>query len=110
MLSDKSDTIQRWQDQLQGPLKVVLLQTPDRRSDGLKSFMDALLRQTSKVEVLIERGEKEDLPAILLSNMWRYHMIPDGTELTPFLDLLSNLDHGDANITAETRRKIDSVL
>jgi len=109
MLSDKTDIIQRWQDQLQGPLKVGLLQTPDKRSDDFKSFMNELLGLTSKVELTVEQGGKEDIPAILLSDLWRYHMIPHGTELKPFLDHLLNLDRGETNITGESMSKIERV-
>jgi hypothetical protein len=46
-----------------------------------------LSRLAPKIQVIPAQGEGEGMPALLLGNAWRYHLVPAGAELKPFLEL-----------------------
>jgi len=81
------ETIREWDKRLLKPLSIRLQQTADRRSGPFREFGEMLSRLASKVQIVPEIGERDELPALLLGKAWQYHLVPAGAELIPFLDL-----------------------
>jgi hypothetical protein len=69
--------------------------------------MDEFIRDFSSLAPMIaikeETGNDGDLPGIYIGDSWRFHFVPEGTELDPFLDLLSAVDTGTADIRDDIR-------
>ncbi len=81
--------IRKWHDTLKGNVKIHLFLTGDPRSDDFSVFADRFAALAPKVQVLKENSDTMELPAILIGKNIRYHALPSGKEVEPFLDALS---------------------
>lgn len=69
-----------------GSVAVRLIAGDDPRSGKFREFASSLVDLAPGVRV--DRRRDASLPAILIGRSWRYHLVPGGAELAPFLDLL----------------------
>ena len=84
------EQIRRWGDRLKGEVVLRLIRTPDDRTARLESFCDALARAVPSVKVIRQKGEEDELlPALRAGDRCAFHAVPEGTELGPFLELLT---------------------
>ena len=85
MTPEEEKRIKEWHTVLSGPVAITLEVTEDRRSTDLARFCDELAEIAPAIRVTKEVSETEVAPAIHVSPRLRYHAIPLGHELEPFL-------------------------
>jgi hypothetical protein len=85
MTPEEEKQIMQWDRALDHDVQVHLITTKDERSALLADFCDDLQAVSSNVKVLREEGVNKDLPAIRIHKRLRYHAVPLGRELMPFL-------------------------
>ena len=84
--------IRKWHDSLSGEIMLTLLLTEDKRSEAFTVFCDQLSGLASQVHITKKKSDDEQKPAIQLGANIRYHAIPGGKELQPFLEMLTLLN------------------
>jgi hypothetical protein len=99
----EKERLRIWGKGLSGDIEIRFLATQDTRSQALSKFCADLARFASKVRVLREEGEPHEMPAVWIGSGLRYHGVPLGTELGPFLEALSDSDQGAACIPRSVR-------
>lgn len=67
------------------------------------------MRIAPKIRVTEEEGEAKEPPAIQIGHAMRYHAIPLGTELEPFLKALSVLDKRFSRIPVSIRNHLEKI-
>lgn len=86
--------IRSWGERLDRPLSIRLLTTGDSRTSDFVAFCEELQELVPKLQISRQAGAVTDFPALQAGDGWSYHALPCGTELPPFLELLSMLDGG----------------
>jgi thiol-disulfide isomerase/thioredoxin len=86
--------IEHWNDALSKAVTIRLVATQDSRGNLLSDFCDRLLAAAPKVACVKEEGTEKDLPALVVSPRIRYHAVPLGRELRPFLSALEEPANG----------------
>lgn len=88
MEAEAAERIRRWNDELSQSVSVRLIRSHDKRDLALEAFLVALASLAHNVDFSAEESSEGELPAILLGNSVRWHAIPEGGELMPFLRIL----------------------
>ncbi|MBW1697037.1 MAG: thioredoxin family protein [Deltaproteobacteria bacterium] len=83
--------IRRWNDELAHGIEIGLQFTNDRRSAAFKRFGEEISHLAPKVRIQKIHTDSDRLPAIQIGKNIRYHAVPLGRELEPFLATLSLL-------------------
>ena len=84
--------IRRWHEKLSGEIMLTLIITEDKRSEAFTEFCDQLSALASQVHITKKKSDTEQKPAIQVGPNIRYQAIPEGKELTPFLEMLTLLE------------------
>jgi hypothetical protein len=92
MTSQEEKQIRNWNSELSSDIEISVVITEDERSPEFSEFCNNLTRLAPKIRIAKEEGEAKEPPAIQIGHALRYHAIPLGTELEPFLQALSLLD------------------
>jgi hypothetical protein len=92
MTPGEEATIRQFNSELSADVHISLLLTDDERSDGFERFCGNLSRLAPRIHLTREEGESREAPAIRIGHALRYHAIPLGKELGPFLEILPVLD------------------
>ena len=87
-------------DRLSKDVQIALIETEHEKSGLIRQFCDDLIQLVPKIRVIEEEGDPEEVPAIKIHNGLRYQAIPSGTEVAPFIEALTMLDSGTAQIDA----------
>ena len=87
LTSGQVDFIREWNERLSKPISIRLLKAADERTGLFEKFGGMLSQLALKVRFITEKGEGAEPPALSLGNAWRYHLVPTGAELKPFLEL-----------------------
>jgi hypothetical protein len=72
-------------------------------------FCENLTHLAPRIQVAQEEGEPNEAPAIQASRALRYHAIPLGTELGPFLEALSVSDEKASRISVSIRNHLEKI-
>lgn len=89
-LNEKEMQILRdWSRKLDRPVPLHFLRSADTRSDAFQAFCSLLHETAPSIHITQEATEEQELPAFLYQKAWRFHAIPRGTELEPFLEILA---------------------
>ncbi|MBW2265830.1 MAG: thioredoxin family protein [Deltaproteobacteria bacterium] len=91
MTPEEKTKIGKWNGELSGDIKLKLLITEDKRSKEIEEFCEHLAKLASRVDLIKDEGAPGDLPAIQIAQAVKYHAVPLGTELEPFLKVASCL-------------------
>ena len=91
MTPEEETKIRKWNGELSGNIELKLLVTEDKRSKKIKEFCEHLAKLASRVALIKDEGAPGDLPAIRIAQAVKYHAVPLGTELEPFLKVASRL-------------------
>jgi len=102
-LKKKADAIRKWNEGLTHGVTLRLIRTDGSQSRAIEGFISDFSELAPGIVVEEEKGKDGDLPGIYIRESWRFHFVPEGTELDPFLDLLSALDKGTADIGDDIR-------
>lgn len=103
------EKILSWNDVLNKAIVLRLLQTDDQRSKEFAAFGRVLSELVPTLSLISEEGNEGELPAFAFGKGWRYHAIPTGSELGPFLELMAMQVKGEADLPAtvgEVLRKV----
>lgn len=90
ILNEKEMQILReWSEKLDRPVPLRFLRTPDTRSNAFQAFCSLLHETAPSIHITQEATQEQELPAFLFQKAWRFHAVPRGTELEPFLEILA---------------------
>jgi len=84
-------------------VRLSLVRTEGPQSRAIEAFIRDLSELAPRIAVEERTGRAGELPGICIGGSWRLHLVPEGMELDPFLDLLSALDKGEADIRDDIR-------
>jgi len=84
-----ADEIRRWAEGLPGSLEIRFRKTVDGRTLEFERFLEDFVRCAGdKVRIVRDEGGEGELPAVVVSDSLVYQALPQGLELSPFLQLL----------------------
>jgi hypothetical protein len=109
MTSEEEKQIREWNNELSGDIQISLLVTEDQRSKEFMGFCENLTHLAPRIQVAQEEGEPNEAPAIQAGHALRYHAIPLGTELGPFLEALSVSDEKASSISVSIRNHLEKI-
>lgn len=109
MTSDEEKQIRQWHSELSSDIHIRLVVTEDQRSKELEGFCENLTHFAPRIQVAREEGEPNHAPAIRVGHALRYHGVPLGTELGPFLESLPGSDGKALNISASIRDHLKRI-
>lgn len=109
MTSEEEKQIREWNNELSGDIQISLLVTEDQRSKEFMGFCENLTHLAPRIQVAQEEGEPNEAPAIQAGHALRYHAIPLGTELGPFLEALSVSDEKASRISVSIRNHLEKI-
>lgn len=94
---------------LSNDIQLTLNLTQDDRSKKLSSFCENLSHLVPKISILHSKGNNNDAPSIQVGKRLRFHAIPLGTELKPFLETLTALDKNSIQITEQIQNRLNKI-
>ena len=109
MTLQEEERIRKWNSELSGDIQIRLLVTEDKRTIKFSEFCDNLMRLAPKIRITKKEGEADEPPAILIGHAIRYHAIPLGTELEPFLESISALENGYDRIPDSIQNQLEKI-
>jgi hypothetical protein len=109
MTSEEERRIREWNSELSSNIQISLLVTEDQRSREFLGFCENLTRLAPRIQVAQEEGEPNEAPAIQVGHALRYHAIPLGTELGPFLEALSVSDQRASSISMSVQDHLEKI-
>ena len=109
MTSQEEGRIKEWHDELFDDIKISLIITEDERTTELKDFCSDLSLLAPKLNIVNERGDLNELPCIKVGDSIRYHGVPLGTELEPFLLTLSGHLKSDISVSTNSRERLKKL-
>lgn len=109
MTSEEEKQIREWNSELSDDIQISLFVTEDQRSRTFESFCENFTRFAPQICILKEEGEPDEAPAIQVGQTLRYHAIPLGTELGPFLEVLSVSDEKTSGISMSIRDHLQEL-
>lgn len=83
--------IRKWHDGLERDIHIRLFLTEDQRSEDFTAFADHFAALAPKVHIRKEDSDAMQIPAIGIGKNIRYHALPSGKELEPFLNALTQV-------------------
>lgn len=108
MTSEEEKKIAQWSKTLQNSIPIDLILTGDHRSDAFLDFCNNLSRIASSVLVKTDKEDLSEPPVIRVGNV-TYQAIPTGSELEPFLKLLSGLNSDAAQLPLPVQSKLVKI-
>lgn len=103
------EMIVAWNDVLNREVALRLLSTEDERNQEFESFGRTLSELAPAVRFTVESNESGEFPAFAIGQGWRYHLIPSGNELGPFLELLSIQVKGRTDLPSTLQETLEMV-
>lgn len=99
MLTPQEETrIRRFNATLSKEVTIQVHLSEDSRGSELEQFCERLVNIAPKIKAVVNGDETESPPAIRIGPRLRYHGIPTGRELEPFLEALAYLDTKPADL------------
>ena len=93
-LEKRAEEIRTWNENLEGPVRTALLRSSDERFGIFETFCRGFSGLASRFRFVLEEEEGGDMPAFLIGDSLRMHMISLEKELEPFLEILSLVEEG----------------
>jgi glutaredoxin len=109
MTPQEEKQIRKWNSELSDDIQISLLVTEDKRSMEFIDFSENLNCLAPKIRIVKEEGEPTGAPAIQIGHALRYHAIPLGTELEPFLEAVSILDKKVPRIPESIQDRLEKI-
>ena len=101
--------ITTWNRGLSGKREIHLLFTDDQRTAQLEDFCKHLVGLAPKVQMVRKEEEHVEIPAIGIGPGLRYHAVPLGTELGPFLEALYDSDKPGSRLSASLIKGLQDI-
>ena len=102
-LKKRADQIRKWNSGLTGDVTLRLVRTQGPQSRAIEAFLKEFCELAPRIVVEETSGGDDDLPGIVINESWAFHFVPEGMELDPFMEFLSALDRGEADISDDIR-------
>jgi len=102
-LKKRTDAIRKWNQGLVTGVALRLVRTEGPQSRAIERFAAEFSDLAPKIVLEEAAGQDGDLPGMLINESWAFHFVPEGMELDPFMDLLSAIDRGEADIRDDIR-------
>jgi len=102
-LKKRADSIRKWNGGLAGGVALRLVRTQGPQSRAIEAFVKDLCELAPRIVVEETTGRDGELPGIVIGESWSFHFVPEGTELDPFMEFLSALDRGEADMRDDIR-------
>ena len=102
-LKKQADRIRKWNGGLAGGVTLSLVRTQGTQSRVIDAFFKDFCELAPRIVVEEVTGRDGELPGIVINESWAFHFVPEGTELDPFMEFLSALDRGEADIREDIR-------
>jgi thiol-disulfide isomerase/thioredoxin len=110
MMTPKEERrIKKWNGELSSEIEILVLATDDGRSSQIADFCDHLARLAPKIHLVLEEDEHNGTPAIGIGSGLRYHAVPLGTELDPFLEALSDSDKNTSRLPPDLLNDLKKI-
>ena len=109
MTPEEEKQIRTWNNGLSCDIRIILLVTEDKRSENFLDFCQNLTRLAPRIGVTHQEAEPNEAPVIQIGDALRYHAIPLGTELGPFLEALSPSDKNATSISDSVRYQLEEI-
>ena len=109
MTPEEEKQVREWNQGLSGNIRIILLVTEDKRTKDFLNFCQDLTHLAPQIEVTQERAEPNETPAIQVGDALRYHAIPLGRELEPFLEAISPSDIKASGIPDSIRHRLEQI-
>jgi glutaredoxin len=109
MTPQEEKQIRKWNSEQSDDIQISLLVTEDKRSMEFIDFSENLNCLAPKIRIVKEEGEPTGPPAIQIGHALRYHAIPLGTELEPFLEALSIFDKKVPRIPESIQDRLERI-
>lgn len=108
-LERRADAVRTWNSALPADVDLHLVRTGDERSSRIETFLNELAGLAPRVQVHREGGDPGVLPGIHIPPSWTIYGVPEGTELDPFLDLVTRSVTGEAAVSDGLRTALEKV-
>lgn len=109
MTSEEEKQIRDWNSEQTHDIQIRLLVTEDQRSNELRGFCEDFARLAPRIRVARDEGESNGSPAIHVGDALRYHAVPLGRELGPFLEALSPSGNKASSISMSVRDHLQRI-
>ncbi len=109
MTPQEKKLIANLNDGLSNDIRISLTLTQDDRSEKFSRFCENLSNLAPKISILHSKGNNNDVPSIQVGKNLRFHAIPLGTELEPFLETLSALDKNSIQIAKQIQDRLNKI-
>ncbi|MDY6953173.1 MAG: thioredoxin family protein [Thermodesulfobacteriota bacterium] len=109
MTPEEEKQISTWNSGLSGSREIHLLFTDDKRTAQLEDFCKDLVRLAPKVQMVQKEEEHVETPAIKIGPGLRYHAVPLGTELGPFLEAVSDSDKAGSRLSSTLVKGLEQI-
>ncbi|MDY6837432.1 MAG: thioredoxin family protein [Thermodesulfobacteriota bacterium] len=106
---EEEKQITTWNSGLAGAREIHLLFTEDKRTSQLEDFCKDLVLLAPKVQMVQKEEEHMETPAIGIGPGLRYHAVPLGTELGPFLEAVSDSDKSGSRLSPTLLRGLEQI-
>lgn len=101
--------IRVFNERLPKALTIGLVKTADARTLQFDAFAETLAQLAPKITCVPREEGHRNLPALLLEDIWRYHMVPAGAELKPFLELLTQVAGNSCDVPEGIERSVKEI-
>jgi len=91
--AEETELISQWNARPAQPVSIRFVRTRHPMTGDFEAFLEDLRKIAPRIEVLSEVSEEAEPPAIYVGKALRYHALPRGGELEPFLEALSMLQN-----------------
>ena len=98
MTPNEEKLIGKLNDKLSRPIKLMLFESKHEKNKEFVFFCEKLNQLVPQIQFVKAEGDSQGAPMIDIGNGIRYHAIPNGTELEPFLEALAFNDASAINI------------
>ncbi len=109
MTSQEEEFITKWNDRFSNDVQIQLVVTKDKHGQELSKFCRKLSRLVSKITILEKRDAEIRNPFIQIGQRIRYHALPLGKELEPFLEAIRLVDQKNVSIDKSIQDQIDQI-
>ncbi|MFP3928908.1 MAG: hypothetical protein ACLFUP_08390 [Desulfobacteraceae bacterium] len=108
-LSARAEDIRRWSEAPVKPIELRLIKGGDKRSLRIEAFLKELVSLAPALSITEENVRPGALPGFRLQGSWMYHAVPEGRELTPFLELIERIASGDPGVKGPLRKTLEAA-
>ena len=109
MTPQEKKLIAKLNDKLSDGIQISLTLAQDDRSEKLSKFCENLSNLAPKISILRNKADNDDAPSIQVGKRLRFHAVPLGTELEPFLEALTTLDKNSIQIAGQIQDRLDKI-